>query len=517
MITKGIKNKLSNLSLSNEYLIFSLLILSTLLILSIFSYCYTYSFYVNDKNEKLKNIAGNLQHEIEIAMDSENKKRGNSETLSELKMKHINEYANKISQINGTSFFLMDNQCNIISKSFVDEEKLKLSFCGKTEMESIKGSSGFLSEDLMVESMGYSYFTKMKNHPYIVFTGSNKQLLEQEIHRQVFPILYGFIFTGLFCIIVLFFFRKKIIGPIAELSNWTTLISTGKTNFKVPKQTSTEMFNLAKALVFVKHYIRKKENHRKKVELANEMVKTSTEAKENFIKSINRAFTHPLKEILVYTEILSNQITNNIYSEDQKNNAIKCIEKIREAAINIKFKTSNSLDLSYFDFNDLIKESVQINLQSGIQKEIEINMQLEENIPAMYGDALKLKQIFVNLISQSIENSPEREQINIFSRVFLKEDTTHIEIIIKDNSFGLSEEELKRMESALGWREDPLFEFESIESKFIEKLIKMHQGNFYTENKIHEGRTVFLVFPLLKEEDFVANEHKNNVFQLRTQ
>lgn len=525
---KFFKRKFANFSLSEEYFLYLSATLASLFILSVLYYSYSYCLYLSEQNETIKNIAENFEPQIE---DRASKK--------------LIAYLKTIEEKNSVHFILMDESCHLLNVSNHNnishiENACKLSL-DSLKGDSLKGSSGFLNQAFDLGSIHYSYFKKLKNHSkvsspnvsysnecpsfvspsngprsFIVFTGFDKNLLEKKIHDDVLPKLYNLLFMGSFCLIILFFFRRRIITPILNLSNSAILIAKGDTNIKVPKQSSIEMFNLAKALILVKHYIRKNENYRKKIELANDIIHSSAEARENFVKSINQELTYPLREILIYTEILSNDIGKRSGSQVDTQKMMKCVEKIREAAINIKAKTTNSLTLSYVDFSNIVKQAIQINLKSSFFKQLDIKTHIEDNIPLLYGDELKLTKILVCLISQSIENSPENKKIEVTLTSFLLDSTVHLQLVIKDQGFGLSEEELQRIQANVGWQNENSL-FENMEYKFMEKFVAMHNGTFVAENKIYEGRTVTLTFPVLKEKDFRCDHEKeSNVVYLHS-
>jgi len=154
-------------------------------------------------------------------------------------------------------------------------------------------------------------------------------------------------------------------------------------------------------------------------------------------------------------------------------------------------------------------------LKNSFLKQVDIKTNFEENIPHMYGDELKLTKILVCLISQSIENSPENQEIKISLNTYSQNSISYIQLIIKDHGFGLSEEELQRIQKNVGWETENTL-FENMEYKFMEKFVTMHNGTFTTENKIHEGRTVTLIFPVLKEQDFELNPSKDNIVYLHS-
>ena len=77
-------------------------------------------------------------------------------------------------------------------------------------------------------------------------------------------------------------------------------------------------------------------------------------------------------------------------------------------------------------------------------KEIFIFTNLQPNIPNIYADELRIKQILISLIHQSIENSPKNSEISITSNTCLQNNGSSLfEITIIDQRFGLDEQDTR--------------------------------------------------------------------------
>ena len=135
---------------------------------------------------------------------------------------------------------------------------------------------------------------------------------------------------------------------------------------------------------------------------------------------------------------------------------------------------------------------------------------MQPNIPNIYADELRIKQILTSLIHQSIENSPKNSEISITSNTCLQNNgASWFEITIIDQSFGLDEHVLTEIEEKFGENTGTsILEFTKMKIEFIEKIVSMHKGKLNIENKLHNGRKVQLLFPLLSSEDYVS---KNDV------
>ncbi len=431
-----------------------------------------------------------------------------------LRIDHINQYIKKITNIEKANYIVLDKNLRTILSS---ESQQSIENLKNKELLTTFISTGYkkLPTPLYFNNIKYSYLNKVPDYPFFILMGYDTSLYRQDFLYKVGTRILEFLFMGIFCLILLYFFRKKIIFPITRLSKLAFLISNGNLNIKIPKQNSIEMFNLARGLLLVIKYIRKTELYKQKLELADRVAKDSDSAKAEFIKKMHYEFGSSLKEIFIYSELICKYFNNNSITNDHQ--IIQCSKKIQELVMFINTKTSNILELSYFDINSILENAIKINLKNSFSKEIKIITNFQENIPNIYADPLRIKQILISLIRQSIENSPKNSKIVINSSIYLENNCTWFKITIADQSFGLDENVLTEIEEKFNDSSDEdiaIFEFTRMKIEFIEKLVLMHKGKLQIVNKLHEGRNVQLLLPLLSQENYPS---KNGVIYFKNQ
>ena len=431
----------------------------------------------------------------------------------EIKMK---DFIEKIKN-NETNFILIDDDFNLITSS-IGNLNFDRKIFEKPSKDIIKNND-LIFNAISFEKNIFSFSRKIENYPYFLIFGIDKNSFEHEFYLRISPFISSFIFVGLCVSLISFILRKRIINPVLALAKVSVGIAHGETNIKIPKQNSVEMLELAKGLVLVKRLIKRDQMYKKKLHLANQAIEKSDEERKNFIKNINREFKNHLKDILIYVDLLI--IRENSDRFLPKDNSIKSVEylnKIKETVLYINSRIPRSLNLSYVNFNNIMRQAIQVNLRSLKQKNIDLVENLLESIPKIYGDELRLKHLIVSLIAKCIENLTINTKIRVSTRVKSENSINFLEIIISDNGFGLTEKELKAINTNIGAEESD-FEFDIMSEESIESLIKMHHGKYYVNNKRHRGKDIILKFPVLKKEDFYSfkydNDQKNdNIFYL---
>ncbi|SDM85108.1 two-component system, sporulation sensor kinase A [Fictibacillus solisalsi] len=131
---------------------------------------------------------------------------------------------------------------------------------------------------------------------------------------------------------------------------------------------------------------------------------------------------------------------------------------------------------------------------------IQITEQYESNLPDFYIDKNQMKQVFLNLLKNSMEAMPNGGQIKI---VVNKGHHEQVLITIKDEGVGIPKEQL----SILG---QPFITTKEngtgLGLLICYKIIESHKGTLKVDSKVNEGTTVSISMPVS-----IINERKLNV------
>lgn len=99
------------------------------------------------------------------------------------------------------------------------------------------------------------------------------------------------------------------------------------------------------------------------------------------------------------------------------------------------------LDVSKFEVSPLLEETVRILQGKAEEKRIQLSIEQEPALLEMEGDSFRLRQVFINLISNSIAYTPPGGKIHISTQDAGK----RVKIIVKDTGIGIEEAEIPRI------------------------------------------------------------------------
>lgn len=175
------------------------------------------------------------------------------------------------------------------------------------------------------------------------------------------------------------------------------------------------------SLIFTNFYIQLIEQKQTELKAETSDAKKETLAKEEFISKISHQIRTPLNNIVVVTNI----VNNSDLDEKQRD----LIDTIQASTNNLVNVVNNIAELSNVDILQSKDYNQNFNLETTITNTINlfadanandisfpVNIQDEINYQ-LFGDPVKIKQIFLNLIENIIKNSKSGKktiQLNVF-------------------------------------------------------------------------------------------------------
>ncbi len=231
-------------------------------------------------------------------------------------------------------------------------------------------------------------------------------------------------------------------------------------------------------------------------------------AKESFLSNMSHDIRTPMNAIVGMTALAKKHI-------DEKSRVSDALDKIEIASSHLLSLINDVLDMSrinsgrmtvveeLFSLGDLLHETLTIVRPQAEQRQHSFHFDAE-NIFAesLYGDALRLRQIYVNIINNAVKYTPERGEITLSVREEEADGRCVLVFLCRDNGIGMSEDFLQRIF-------DP---FERVSSStlsgvegtglgmsIVKKLIDAMAGTIAIESAPGRGTTVTIRIPLRYE------------------
>lgn len=422
---------------------------------------------------------------------------------------NINQLTRKIEGILGaesTRFVVIDRRKDraVLQSSGhtspLDEEF----FAGK--LDYIKGAAfdaGVLQDPLEYNGVEYRYFRNMYQYPYTILVGENKEYLSQQFEQEMFPRLIEFGAIWFFILVVLFFFRMKIIAPLLSLSHAAEQISQGNVNIKVPHVRSIETSQLARSILYVKRAFLREKRLKRALQHAKEGAENANQSKTDFLTATAHELRSPLNSIIGMADAIRNRIFGaesdkyREYAADIEQAGYELLEFITDLLDMNQVEKGNFslLNEEWVDIGNIIGRAIKLNVSRASKADIVIHTNIPEALPRLFGDSRRLRQIFVNLISNSIKYSPRGTVITITVEMI----DNRIAVLVEDQGMGMSQEEiavaLKRW-SRIHTNIANALDSYGLGLPLTKHLAELHDANFEIASERGKGTRITVTFPV---------------------
>ena len=234
----------------------------------------------------------------------------------------------------------------------------------------------------------------------------------------------------------------------------------------------------------------------KKAEELYEQLKYKNETQKQFLNIAAHELRNPIQPILGLAEVmLSNKNLNVIQQEELLRIIINNAKKLH-------FLTNNlldvaridenlfSLELQQFDIVELANEVIKEVRNQITTKKIKIDLQCNEKSLNVIGDKIRLNQVFLNLINNSIKYTDEGDIL-----VSIKRDSNNDTIAlvqIKDTGLGIQENVKQKLFSKFtkGTKVGT-----GLGLFICKNIVESHGGKIWAENNTDKGATFSFTVP----------------------
>lgn len=316
--------------------------------------------------------------------------------------------------------------------------------------------------------------------------------MDKPNHRNPFENEIGFIilFAGsVLSVVVGFYINKNFISPLLTLSKGLKQVQQGNFAFELDTANKQEQIqNIFEDFNQTVKMLSEKEKLRQSfiTNLTHDL-KTPLIAQTRALGLISKEF-ETLKLIEPY------QLSKGI----EKNNIhlLRMVELILES---YKYD-SEILNLTNSEINlsKLINNCYEKSSPLALEKEIKLINSVPENLPLLNGDVTSFERVFINLISNSIDNLAQNGKIEISAETV----DNFIQIYVEDNGTSIAEEDLmfifdrhytgKSCERKLG---------SGLGLYVCKKLIETHKGEITLNSEVNKYTKFTIKLPLENQKD----------------
>jgi two-component system cell cycle sensor histidine kinase PleC len=227
-------------------------------------------------------------------------------------------------------------------------------------------------------------------------------------------------------------------------------------------------------------------------------------AKSRFLASMSHELRTPLNAILGFSEVMANEVLGPMHNPTYRDYA----HDVHESGQHLLDLINEILDLSRieagrYQLNEepvmlvtIVEDCCHMMELRARNKDIRIIQEFEATLPRLFADERAVRQITLNLLSNSIKFTPSGGEVRV--RVGWTAGGGQY-ISVKDNGPGIPEEEIPVVLSAFGQGSIAIKSAEQgtgLGLPIVQGLLAMHGGEFELHSKLREGTEAIAIFPL---------------------
>jgi len=230
---------------------------------------------------------------------------------------------------------------------------------------------------------------------------------------------------------------------------------------------------------------------------------SANRAKSEFLANMSHELRTPLNAILGFSEVIGNpELMQN--KTDQLS---EYAEYIHESATHLLALINDILDISKIEYGkmelrcevvslaELISSCLILVKERAARSGVTIVRQVLKDPPPLYADAIKIKQIITNLLSNSVKFTPSGGTVTVSVRMT---GNNRLKLSVRDTGIGMDEDQLETALEAFGQVDSKLsrrYQGSGLGLPLSRALAELHDAKFRVMSQPDVGTDVSVTFP----------------------
>jgi signal transduction histidine kinase len=236
-------------------------------------------------------------------------------------------------------------------------------------------------------------------------------------------------------------------------------------------------------------------------------VEAASQLKSEFLANMSHELRTPLNVIIGFSELMLDQVPGPVNKKQRQ-----CLEDILNSGRHLLGLIDQVLDLSKIESGRTELKLAEVSLPEVIEslkntmlpilkpRRQSLTIRLEEELPTVYADKAKLRQVFFNLLSNSSRFTPEGGRIEIKAQA----DGSYCQVSVTDNGVGIKKEDQERIF-------EPFCQLDNTPTRgggsgtglglvVVKQIVKRHGGRICLESEFGKGSRFSFTLPLFSTE-----------------
>ena len=241
----------------------------------------------------------------------------------------------------------------------------------------------------------------------------------------------------------------------------------------------------------------------RQLRIARDDAERANHAKSAFLANMSHELRTPLNAIIGFSEIMEQGLFGPLGNKQYSEYA----EDIRRSASHLLSIISDILDLSkieagrmelheeMIDLASVVKSCQTIVKEAAANAGLALRTQLPQGLPPLFADKRSVRQILLNLLSNSIKFTPQGGRVMVEARL---EPNGELALAVRDSGIGMSADEIEIVLQPFGQVESAhtrSHDGTGLGLPITKSLAEMHGGSMTVESTVGKGTDIIVRFP----------------------
>ncbi len=268
--------------------------------------------------------------------------------------------------------------------------------------------------------------------------------------------------------------------------------------------------------------ITERKNMIRRLRQAKEAADSANRAKSVFLANMSHELRTPLNAIIGFSEVMQNETFGPIqvpkyaeYLTDIHFSARHLLDIINDVLDMSKIE-AGKVELVESDvcISELMRSVEMIMCARATQAGIKLIFDVEEGLPCLKSDQRFMRQIIINLLSNSIKFSPAHSNITVTAH---RLENRHLRISVTDQGCGIAQDMIETVMEPFGQSVDSTQynqgQGTGLGLPLAKAMVELHGGDMTIDSKVNIGTTIYLDFPLERMVQKTPIQVQEELFQ----
>ena len=241
------------------------------------------------------------------------------------------------------------------------------------------------------------------------------------------------------------------------------------------------------------------------------------QARNQFVASLSQELRTPMTSVIGYTDLLLGESVGALGEMQRKfvqriKANIERLSGLMNDLISVTVIDADQLELHYtpLDIGEIIEETV-IGIRAQLEdKEITLELKLDDDVPAIEADADCVRQIMANLLGNATKSSPVGSTVLVTASLNAErdaasnEDKLFLKISVQDSGGGITPKDQARVFERFYRAERPLINGlgeTGVGLSIVKSLVEAHGGRIWVDSEMGAGSTFSFLLPVNENYD----------------